>query len=174
MADTPATVFSDIMTNLINSATGGIEVRTPVNLMNGKVRHQISRITLASQTAGTVMWVARLPLYSVLLDVDVMTDTSLGSTTLAFGDAHNGNSAIYGAAATLTALNTKTRFGPPVAAFGLQINTGYDYNGVLVSPFMPQTPGFGGAMFEDVIMTFAAATAPASGNLVVDFKYAID
>jgi len=175
MADTPATAWSDIMTNVVGNVGGALQSLNSVTLLSGRIRRQVSRITLASQESGTVIHVARLPLYAALEDIEVQTDTSLGSTTIKFGDAHNGNSAIYGAAATLTSTNTRTRFGPPLATWGVAITSGYDYLGNLVTPFMPQVVSpVGGAMFEDIIMTTGAATAPSSGTLVVSIKYVID
>ena len=175
MAITPATAWSDIMTELKNNAGGGLQSLPEVTLLGGRMRRQVSRITLATQASGTVFHVARLPLYAALEDIEVMTDTSLTTATIKFGDAADGNSAIYGAAATLTSLNTRTRFGPPVAIWAVPITTGYDYLGNAMSPFMPQRPSpNGGMMFEDIIMTTGVAALPAAGNLLISVKYVID
>lgn len=175
MADTPATTYSDIMA-LLQSNQGGAVLSLPaVTLLGSRLRHQVSTITLASQLSGAVTWVGRIPLFSVLRSIDCITDTSLGSSTIAFGDAHDTNSAIYGAAATFTATNTLTRFGPPLAKCGVPITTGYDHAGVLVTANMPQTPGpDGGFLFEDINLIVGAATMPASGTLRVLISYAID
>lgn len=174
MADTPATLYSDIMTNLQANAGGGIQALPSVTLNGARRRQQISSIVLAAQASGSVIWVGRIPLFAALISIEAITDTSLGAATIAFGDAHNGNSAIYGAATTLTALNALTRLGPPTAQCGVPITTGYDYLGTLVTPTMPQTAGAGGFLFEDIIMTVGAAALPASGNLRVIFSYGID
>jgi hypothetical protein len=172
--DTPATAFSDLMTNLSGNMAGGIQVLNQVNLDGGRVRRKSATFTMAAQASGTVFAVCRLPLFAVIDSIDVITDTSLGSATLAFGDAHNANSAIYGAAATLTALNTNTRFGPPLATCGVQINTGYDYLGKPTTATMPQAPAQGGFNFEDIIMTVGAASLPGSGTLRVRVTYTME
>lgn len=170
--DTPATLYSDIMTKLQANAGGAVQSLPDGNLFGSRLRRQISKIVLATQLSGSFIWVARIPLGACLLDINAMTDTSLGTATIAFGDAHNGNTAIYGVAATLTALNTKTRFGPPLAQWNVPITTGYDYLAKLVTAYAPSS--IGGAGFEDIIMTTAVANLPASGNLYLEFVYAID
>lgn len=173
--DTPATAWSDIMAKLQGNQGGGIEALPDATLFEARLRHEVSTITLAAQTSGTVIWVGRVPLGAAIRSIDVITDTSLGASTIAFGDAHSGNSAIYGAAATLTALNTLTRFGPPTAMAGVEITQGYDYLGTNTNRGMPQTPSpAGGAGFEDIVMTVAAATMPASGTMRVLISYTID
>lgn len=171
MADTPATLYSDLMTNLTGNSGGAVQTLNKNTLFGGRVRKQTATLTLASQASGSVFGMFRIPLGSVISSISVITDTSLGSTTIKFGDAHNGNSAIYGAAATLTATDTKTRMGPPTAKTGVEITTGYDSQGTLVNPTMPQTPGQGGFNYEDIIMTTGAATAPASGTLRAEIEY---
>jgi hypothetical protein len=174
MADTPATAFFDLMTNLSGNSGGNIQTLNNVNLDGGRLRQKVASVVLAAQASGTVFGVCRLPLGAVIRSIDVITDTSLGSSTIKFGDAHNGDSALYGAAATLTATDTLTRFGPTTAKTGVPITTGYDYLGVLVTPQMPQTAGQGGFGYDDIIMTVGAAALPASGNLRVLVSYAID
>lgn len=173
--DTPATAYSDIMTKLQGNQSGGLESLPDVTLFESKVRQQISTIPLAGQAAGTVIWVGRVPLGAAIKSIEAITDTSLGTATVAFGDAHSGNSAIYGAAATLTAVNTLTRMGPPTAQAGVEITQGYDYLGTNVNRGMPQTPSpAGGAGFEDIVMTTAVAALPGSGTLRVMITYAMD
>lgn len=173
--DTPATAWSDIMAKLQGNQAGGLEALPDVTLFEARVRQQVSSITLAAQVSGTVIWVGRVPLGAAIKSIEVTTDTSLGASTLAFGDAHNANSAIYGVAATYTTTNAMTRAGPPTAMAGVEIATGYDYLGTLVNRGMPQTPSpAGGAGFEDIIMTVGAATMPASGNLRIVITYTVD
>ena len=171
MAATPANYFSDQMTLLTGNVGGAVQSLPQVSLVGGRERNFISRITLASQISGKVFAVARIPLYSAFLGILVATDTSLGSSTIAFGDAGNGNSAIYVAAQTFTATNTPTLLGL-VSAFGVPITAGYDSvtgNAVNYS----SSSGFGG-LYEDIIMTVGAATFPASGNLVIVTQYQLD
>jgi hypothetical protein len=177
MAATPANAFTDNMTSLTGNSGGAVETLPAVTVFGGKERVQFGRITLASQSHSTptIFGVFRVPLYAALVWIGVSTDTSLGSSTLAFGDAADGNGAIYGAAATFTSTNTETRGGPKTATLGMPITSGYDcVTAALVSPFMPQTAGQGGFSYEDIIATVGAADLPSSGNLVLICRYAID
>lgn len=174
MADTPATIYSDIMTKLIGNTGGGIAALPEVTLLGGRVRQQVSRFAvMAGWASGIVIAVARIPLFAGIRSIDVMTDTSLGSSTLAFGNAHDTQGAIYGAAATQTATNTLARKGPPAATFMVPITTGYDYLGNLTSN--PRLGGVaGGFGYEDVLMTIGAATMPSTGILSITVEYVID
>lgn len=179
-ADVVAVAWSDIMAKLQGNQGGGVEALPDVTLMEARVRQQVSTITLATQdydvqTGGYAIWVARLPLGAAIRSIDVITNTSLGSSTIAFGDAHSGNGAIYGAATTLTATDTLTRMGPPTAMTGVEITQGYDYLGTNTNRGMPQTPSpSGGAGFEDILMFLGAADFPASGTMRVLTTYTID
>src|SRR4051812_24731195 len=112
MADTPATVFASPLNNLATAQGGGRLILPPVTLLGAKLRRSIVTLALAAQPSGTVVWVARLPLYSTLESIQCMSTVSLGSATLAFGDAHDAQASIYGAAAVLTAVDTRVSFGP--------------------------------------------------------------
>lgn len=161
MADTPATLFSAPMLALTGNVPGVVESLPNVSLFGARVRSQIAVLTYAAQTAGAVFGIARLPIGAVVLGFLLNSDTSSGSTTLSIGDAHNGNSAKYAALAALTATDTPTwRCKAGVA--GVAIATGYDcVSGAL-------------AQYEDIILVTAAATAPASGTLVIETFYQID
>lgn len=159
--DTPATVWGVQMTLLTGNLGGAVQSLPQGNLVGARRREFVETLTLASQVSGTVIAVARVPLNSVFMGIEVTTDTSLGSSTIAFGDAHSGNSAIYGAAATLTATNTPTVF-TKTAVHGVEIKTGYDSSGPVTG--YAASAGFGGA-YEDIIMTIGAATMPSSGTL---------
>lgn len=154
---------------VVGNSGGQVEQLPGVNTSGGRQRTWIDTLTLASQTNGTVIGVARIPLYSALLCIELITSISLGTATIAFGDANNGT--LFAAAATLTSINTVTRVGAS-GSKGQPITSGYDsVTGNLVSPFMPQTPGQGGAMYEDIVMTVGAANLPASGTLNVMIEY---
>lgn len=154
---------------LVANTGGGVETLGGVNTTGGRQRTWIDTLTLASQASGQIFGVARLPLFSALLCIEVLTSVSLGSATIQFGDANN--STLFAAAQTLTAVNTVTRFATS-ATKGQPITSGYDsVTGNLVSATMPQTPGEGGLNYEDVLMTTAAAALPASGSLVVMVEY---
>lgn len=164
-----ADYFPDQMGNLTGNLGGALQVLPQVNLVGGKERNFITRITLASQISGKKFAVARLPLYSAFLGILICSDTSLGSSTISFGDMNSA--AIYAAAQTFTATDTPTLIGK-TSAFGLPITAGYDATTGLAVTYASSS-GFG-ALYEDVVMTVGAATFPASGNLVVVVQYQLD
>lgn len=131
-------------------------------LLSGKTRWQVATIALAAQTTSDVIHIARIPKGAVLLGFLMNTDTSLGSSTIAFGNAHSGNSAKYKAAAAFTATDTPTWVMKAAGAgLDLSLATCYDIND-------KDSP------YEDIIITIAAATMPASGRFVVATLYATE
>jgi hypothetical protein len=103
---------------------------------------------LASQAAADTVVLARVPAGSDFAFGILTTDTSLGSTTISIGTS--ASAALYRAAATFTATDTPTFFGKAV------------------------TIGFAtDALAADslILLTWATATAPASGTLVVDLYF---
>ncbi|HWK44922.1 MAG TPA: hypothetical protein VNT30_09385 [Stellaceae bacterium] len=157
---TVATAFSTQMTQLTGNAGGAIQQLPNSNVVAGRERCFIANIALATQAIGTVFGVARIGLLGVITGITLITDTSLGSATIALGDANS--SAIYMAASVLTATNTPTRVGL-ASTHGAPIATGYDCVSGLVSK-----------SYEDIILTTAVAALPASGNLAIIFEYVID
>jgi hypothetical protein len=151
---------------------GAVQNLTQVNQTRGRQRTWIDTLVLAAQASGTTFGVARLPLYAVLLCIELMTDTSLGTATIAFGDSQTAG--IYAAAQTLTSINTVVRTSV-TGVKGQPITTGYDsVTGNKVTFPNPQTPGQGGLGYEDITMLTAVASLPGSGNLVVMIEYMID
>lgn len=172
MSANPATLFGPNMTLLTGNNGGSVQSLPQGNEVNAKERLFIEQIALASQASGSIFAVARIPLGCVFLGITVCTDTSLGSATIEFGDAGSGNSAIYGAAATLTSTNTPTVFAKAGASgtYGQQITSGYDsVTGAATS--YTGSSGSGGN-YEDVTMTTGAASLPSSGNLTVITRWA--
>ena len=168
MAATPATIFGTLMTKLKNNAGGNVQQLIDGNLAGGKVRQFIETLVLAAQANGSVIAVARIPLGSIYLGTQVTTDTTLDTSTIKFGNAGDGNSAIYGAAATLTAVDTPTLF-TKTAVHGVAIARGYDsQSGLEVTPY---APGAAGADYEEIIMTVGVADLPAAGNLRIAVIY---
>jgi hypothetical protein len=159
---TVATYFSTQMAALTGNTGGAVQTLPTVSQIGGRERIQVANLALASQTSGSAIMLARLPLGAVISGIQLITDTSLGTSTIALGDVGAGNSAIYAAAQTLTGLNTPTRVGL-AATHGAMIATGYD-----------ATTGNLSKSYEDVVMTVAVANLPATGNVVVIFEYAID
>jgi hypothetical protein len=117
--------------------------------VNGNVHSFVEVITLASQAAADITYVARIPKGAIFIAGRLTTTVSLGTTTISIGVV--GSTAKYLAAATtLTAVDTPTLFGK-AAATGVALTAN-----------------------DDVIITWATATAPASGSLVVVIEYAFD
>lgn len=170
MAITPATAWGAQMTKISGNA-GGQVASLIESYNNGKNRCFIETITYAAQASGTVFSVARLPVPFVYLGAMLITDTSTATATLALGNAANGNSAIYKAAAVLTATDTPTWYGV-LAKTGVLIASGIDYLG---NPSTALSPGtVGGSGYEDITLTVGTAALPASGSLRMFFHYMID
>lgn len=98
-------------------------------------------ITLASQPTTDTQLLARLPAGTLPLAIMILSSVSLGSSTIAIGNATTP--AKYKAAATFTAVDTPTLF---------MLTTAGDDAPLTVD--------------EEVLMTVAAAALPASGILV--------
>jgi hypothetical protein len=156
-----ALFFSTQMATLTGNTSGAIQSLLTPGVGGRRERVWGANVALAAQAAGSQIAVARLPLQAVITGITAITDTSLGTATIALGDVHAGNSAIYIAAQVLTAVNTPARIG--LAAAHLQpIATGYDcVNGNL-------------APYEDIVITTGVAALPGAGNLVLIFEYVID
>ena len=170
MAITPATAFGTQMTKIVGNAGGAI-FQEVESYWNGKVRCFRETVTYAAQASGVVIGVARIPTPFVLLGITMNTDTSSGTATIALGNAANGNSAIYKAAAVFTAVNTPTPVGL-VSALKTPITQGIDCITGLPTTYDRGQSGGGG--YEDIILTTGAAAAPASGTLLLDVYYMID
>ena len=151
--------YSTQMAQLTGNAGGAVQSLPGVNTFGGRERTQIANIALATQASGSTIAVARLPLLAVITGIQMITDTSLGTATVALGDTNSA--AIYAAAQTLTSTQTPTRVGL-AATHGAPITTGYDCQTGLSAPY------------EDNILTVGTAALPASGNLVIIFEYCID
>lgn len=172
MTTSIATAFTDIMTNITNNQLGSLQTLNQVNRQGGRVRKDIGVITLNSQASATVFGIARIPLLATLLNILAATDTSLGSSTIKFGDSASGNSAIYGAAATLTSTNTYQSYLSVDNGVSAPLTAGYDCTTGAATTYTNDS-GAGGS-YEDIIMTVGAAALPAAGTLVIVVEYMID
>lgn len=166
MAITPATAYGTQMTKLTGN-TGGAVQSLIESYVNGKENVFVESVTYASQANPTVLGIARIPVPCVLLGFTLLTDTSSGSTTLALGNAANGNSAKYKAAAAFTTTDVPTRVGL-TSGMGVAILSGIDSQG---SPTTYGSAQNGGGGYEDITLTLAGATAPASGTLRIFTHY---
>ena len=130
------------------SAPTGYKPRATV--YQARLKRLRATFTYASQTTSDTLVVGNLPAGATFAYGVLTADTSSGSTTLAIGIA--GTTAKYKAAAAFTATDTPTLFG----------------KAAVVGAADPAL-----AAEEQVIVTLAAATAPASGTLVVDLYYSM-
>jgi hypothetical protein len=170
MAITPATAYGVNMAKIVGAAAGQLPQLPEVTLVGGKLRCFNETVTYAAQAAPTVIGVARLPVPFALQFITLLASATSGTTTLALGNAANGNSAIYKAAAAFTAVDTLTFFALS-ATYQQIISVGVDSQGISLGP---NSPGQGGGAYEDIILTLAAAGAPAAGTLKLGFYYTID
>lgn len=120
----------------------------PVNFVGGRVRVFNEQFVYATQASGSTITVATIPAGAVILGFELFTDTSTGSATLALGDGTTSNKFV--AASAYTTVDVPQVLGktaPTLAALTAQTN---------------------------VVITTAAASLPASGNLVVQTYYVQD
>lgn len=130
---------------LVKSTTGE---KAHAKDVTGKVRVFRESVALASQAAASIIRVGQLPQGARFLYGILTTTVSLGSTTIKIGTAANDDA--MRAAGTFTSANAPTFFGH-TDAMALDV-TGE----------------------TDVILTTAAATAPASGTLYVQLFYSVE
>jgi len=139
-----ATLYGQQMTKL---RVPPLAVPAP-GYVDGTVRCFVEEVTLASQGTTDTIEVARLPKGAVPLYGVLITDTSLGTATVAIGVS--GDTGRYRAAAIFTATDTPSLFGPGDEA------------------------GEALAAEEIVFITIGTAALPASGSLRVMFFYAVN
>ena len=120
------------------------------SVYGARVKRMRATFTLASQATTDTLVLGVLPIGATFLAGIINTDTSLGSSTLAIGNASSTGK--YRAAAVFTATNTPTLFGPAAAEGAAAPDLSAD---------------------EVVIGTIASAALPSSGNLVIDILYSM-
>jgi hypothetical protein len=130
-----------------NSVAAGIASGDfiPVALMGGKVRAAVAEFTLATDVAGTYTAPIRLPRGARPLALLLNSSVSLGSSTVAVGIA--GTVGKYRAAAVFTTADQLV-ISALNAPFGAELLAD-----------------------EQIIITTAVASLPASGRLMIAFLY---
>lgn len=116
----------------------------------GRLRVMTDTITYAAQTTSDtiVLFGKKLPVGATVLGGQITTSVTTGTSTVALGIT--GSTTKYTAATAYTAVNIPTNFGSAAAL-----------NVPLTAP-------------EQLFLTIAAASLPASGTLVVSVKYVVD
>jgi len=112
-----------------------------------RVRRYSGSFTLASQTTSDTLIVANIPAGADFAFGVITSSVSLGTSTISIGVA--GTPALYRAAATFTAVDTPTTFGPAAQVRPAALTAE-----------------------QTVIVTIATASLPASGTLVIDLYFA--
>jgi len=140
---------------LVSNTAGNVQTLPDVRV-GGKERVWVEKILLTGQAPSVQTMIARLPFGSVPLSFDISIDTSLSGSTLAIGDLNNASR--FSAAGTYTSTNATTN-AINVATKGLPLTTVYDYLGAT-------TKGY-----EDVLITTAVSSLPATGTMIVVTKY---
>lgn len=131
-----------------NQTTAPTGYKPVATVYQSRLKRLRGSFTYASQAATDTLVVGELPTGATFAFGVLNADTSSGSTTLAIGTS--ASSAKYKAAAAFTSTDTPTFFGKTATVAA----------SALTAP-------------ETVIVTLAAATAPSSGNLVVDLYYSM-
>lgn len=146
------------MANYLSTELGGSANQTsaPVGykpratVYNARLKRLRGTFAYNTQTTSDTLVVGNLPAGATFAFGVLTADTSSGSATLAIGIA--GSTAKYKAAAAFTTTDTPTLFG----------------KAAVVGAADPAL-----AAEEQVIVTIAAASLPASGILVVDLFYSL-
>lgn len=115
--------------------------------VGGRLRRYSGSITLASQTTSDTIVVAQIPAGADFAFGVLTSSVTLGTSTIAIGIT--GNTGLYRAAGTFTAVDTPTMFGPATAVKAANLTAE-----------------------QQVFITIATANLPASGTLVVDLYFA--
>jgi hypothetical protein len=111
-----------------------------------RIHRYRASITLAAQASADTVVLANIPAGQCFVRGDVTSSVSLGTATVAVGNATTP--AKYKAAAVFTAVDTPTPFGGAVA--------------IAAQPSTAQ---------EQVILTVGTAALPGAGTLVVDLYF---
>lgn len=131
-----------------NQTTAPVGYKPNASVYGARLRRIRGSFTYASQTTSDTLTVGTLPAGATFAFGVLTASASSGTTTLAIGPS--SSTAKYRAAAAFTSTDTPTFFGKAAE--------------VAASPLSAE---------ETVIVTLAAATAPASGTLVVDLYYSM-
>jgi hypothetical protein len=132
--------------NQTAAVSTGYRARASAQLAN--VRRLRGTFTLGTQTTSDTLVIGDLPAGATFAYGILTTSVSLATSTIAIGIT--GTTGKYRAAAVFTAVDTPTMFGPAT-----QVGA--------VDPALTNS--------ENVFVTIAVASLPASGTLVVDLYY---
>ena len=133
-----------------NVLTPQVGYRPSADVVGGRVRRLRATVTLASQTVSDRIVLGTLPQQATFCYGVLTSTVSLGASTVSVGTI--ATPAKYRALSTFTSVDTPTMFGK-------------------ASEVGAAAPGVGVNSSENLYLTIAAASLPASGTLVVDVYY---
>ena len=144
-----AAYLSPDLTGSANQTSVPTGFKPAATVYGARVKRLRGSFTLATQTTSDTLVIGSLPAGSTFAYGKITASVSLGTSTIAVGVT--GTTGKYRAAAVFTTVDTPTDFG----------------NATTVASATPL------AAEEQVFVTIATASLPASGTLVVDLYYSI-
>ena len=157
----PNAYTGNTMSRLVLNTGGNLQNLPDSRNIGGRVREASGALVFNTQAIGFGLSFARVPLGCRVVHIDAFTDTSLGTAQISVGNT-NSNVA-YGAARTLTALNTRANLADVSAALLSVVQVGFD-----------SLTGLASTSYDDMILWTSVATLPASGNLILQVQYVLD
>lgn len=143
----PAYLSTDL-TGSANQTSVPVGYRPAATVVGGRLKRLRGLFTLATQTTSDTLVIGTLPAGATFAFGKITSSVSLGTSTVAIGIT--GTTGKYRAAAVFTATDTPTDFGTAA-----QVSN---------SPLAAE---------EQVFITIAVASLPASGTLIVDLYYSM-
>lgn len=165
-----AAYLSTQMNTLLGNQGGQVQTLLQANQFGGQRRAYVANLTLASQASASLIALTRIPLGATLMSITEITDTSLSTASLSYGNTNSLTK--YAGIHTLTSTNTPTArgaAGTTEGCLGVPITTGYDCVTGNQSLYTKVGTG-GGSGYDDVVLSVTIAALPASGNLTVIFE----
>lgn len=144
-----AAYLSTDLTGSANQTSVPVGYKPAATVYAARLKRLRGSFTLNTQTTSDTLVIGTLPTGATFAYGKLTSSVSLGSSTVAIGIA--GSTGKYRAAATFTTADTPTDFGTAATVAS-------------ATPLAAE---------EQVFVTIATASLPASGTLVVDLYYSI-
>lgn len=143
-----AAYLSTDLTGSANQTSVPVGYKPVATVNQARLKRLRGLFTLATQTTSDTLVIGNLPVGATFAYGKLTSSVTLGTSTIAIGIT--GTTGKYRAAAVFTAVDTPTDFGTATQVGG--------------SPLTAE---------EQVFITIATASLPASGTLVVDLYYSL-
>lgn len=144
-----AAYLSTDLTGSANQTSVPVGYKPAATVYGARLKRLRGSFTLNTQTTSDTLVIGNLPTGATFAYGKLTSSVSLGSSTVAIGIT--GTTGKYRAAATFTTADTPTDFGTAATVAS-------------ATPLAAE---------EQVFVTIATASLPASGTLVVDLYYSI-